>query len=174
MPQKLKYKSRYVYWDLIKQVVIDPQDIELYRHQGRLKLPNHLIRFDSVHEYKVYLQLCRIYGSNRIVRQYQLGILPSCRCHPRGKKWKVDFAIISPRNNDTYCLYVEAKGAFLPEFAHTLACLEVNNTTAFQQTFIVFSNNIPIKNQVVKSLLKTDFKHHLLTLNQLKERNNLL
>ena len=124
MPKKLKYKSRCVYWDLTKQVVIDPQDIKVYRQQGRLKLPNHLIRFDSVHEYKVYLELCRIYGANRIIRQYQLDILPPCFCYPKGKKWRVDFAILSSTSQGGYFCFVEAKGAFLPEFAHTLACLE--------------------------------------------------
>ena len=143
--------------------------VEKYREGSRLKLPPSIWRFDSQHEFKVYLQLCRMYGKDRIVRQYPIAIVPPSCCYPSGKVWRVDFAIrsgISPYNP---MLYLEAKGAFLTEFACVLSALEQYNIRKFYKVRIVFARELLVRNKVVKALLKSDFSKNLITLNELKK-----
>lgn len=174
MPTRPKYKAKHVFWDSKKEVVKNEHDINIYRCQGKLKLPEHIWRFDSCHEFKVYLELKRIYGADRIVRQYKLQILPPGDCYPKGKHWRVDFAVIGNKGAFSYDFFVEAKGAFLPEFATTLACLELHDINSFIRTFIVFNGTVPIKNQVVKALLKSAKTKRILTLQELEQSKTLL
>lgn len=162
-----KYKAKAVYYDSNKRVVMPKGIVEEYRTPRGLRLPDGVFRFDSQHEFKVYLELCRIYGADGIIRQRRVEIYPSGLCYPKGKTWKIDFAI---RNNDPYdpiAHYVEAKGAFLPEFAHTLASLERVDYDVFHSLYLVFPDSIPSGNRIIRSLMNSNYKHHLLTLEEL-------
>jgi hypothetical protein len=163
-----KYKAKAVFWDTEKQTVIDKSEVERYRVKNRLKLPNTIARFDSQHEFKVYLELCRMYGADRVIRQFPVEIFPKGICYPKGKHWKVDFAIKSNGRLPTIFAFVEAKGAFLPEFAHTLAALEWSEPDVFNSLIVVFGNSIPTENKVITSLLNSDFNCRLLTFKELQ------
>lgn len=165
-----KYKAKYVYWDLVKRVVLSPIDIEIYRCNDKLKLPERIVRFDSQHEFKVYLELCRMYASDLIKLQVPVEILPPCNCYPKGKRWRLDFAIINSKNRGVIDFYVEAKGMVHPEFPDNLAMLEINNPYEFEKLYIVFPQRIPNKTKVIKSLRDNGFDDAFMTLNQLKKR----
>ena len=173
MGRQPKYKARFVYWDSLKRVVINKFDAEAILRQNNRKLPKHIWRFDSQHEFKVYLELVRIFGADRIERQYHVNLFFPGKCYPNGKTWKCDFAIDNSPNKDEWTHFVEAKGAFLPEFATTLALVEDKETEIFDNLFIVFNGKPPLKNRVIKSLLKTDFKDHLLSLKELEKLTTL-
>ena len=173
MPKTPKFKAKPVFWDTKDKVVRSGIDIEIYRCHGKLKLPEHIWRFDSQHEFKVYLELVRIFGADRIKRQHLLTIIPRGKCYPNGKNWKVDYAILSDFEHIEYSHFVEAKGAFLPEFATTLALVEDKEPWAFDNLFVIFNAKPPANNRVIKSLLKTDFKDHLLSLKELEKSNQL-
>ena len=173
MPGKPKYKAKYVFWDSKNEVVKSEHDINIYRCQGKLKLPEHIWRFDSQHEFKVYLQLVRMYGVSRIIRQFKLSIIPPGTCYPKGKSWRVDFAITSVTPLGGYSHYIEAKGAFLPEFGTTLACLEANNKMAFDRTLVIFSQKPSAKNRVIKALMDSPFQESLLSLQDLEKLSKL-
>lgn len=164
-----KYKAKAVFWDTERQTVIDKSEVEKYRLKGNLKLPRTITRFDSQHEFKVYLELCRMYGVDKVIRQFPVEIFPKGICYPKGKYWKVDFAIKSNGRLPTIFAFVEAKGAFLPEFAYTLAALEWSEPTVFNSLIVVFGNSIPTKNKVITSLLNSDFDCRLLTFKELQE-----
>ena len=94
MPKRPKYKAKHVFWDVTNRIVAPDYRIEKYRKKGKLKLPPDIIRFDSQHEFYVYLELCRMYGVGRVARQVKLRIqYPTC-CYPNGKHWRVDFGIL--------------------------------------------------------------------------------
>ena len=168
-----KYAAKHVYWDTNKQIVLNVHDVEVYRCKGRLKLPLHYCRFDSQHEFKVYLELVRMYGEHRVKKQVSERILPSGRCYPNGKRWKIDFAVVNRSNPKVIDHYVEAKGVFLPSFGDTLAAFETNNPYRFKHLYLVFPREIPTHRQVVESLLDSDFCDRLLTLKDLKQLTEL-
>jgi hypothetical protein len=168
-----KYKAKAVFFDSIKRVVIDRNEIDKYRPGGKLKLPDGITRFDSQHEFKVYLELCRMYGQERVSRQHPVQIIPPGYCYPKGKNWKIDFYIDRDPTRFGSSLFVEAKGAFLPEFAHTLASFEQKNAHAFEKLIIVFGGIMPSYNKVVKALLDSDYGQNLLTLEELKQLSHL-
>lgn len=168
-----KYAAKHVYWDTNKQIVRSLHDVEIYRCNGKLKLPLHYFRFDSQHEFKVYLELVRMYGEHRIKRQVSERLLPSCRCYPRGKYWKIDFAITDLNNPKVIEHYVEAKGVFLPSFGDTLAAFETNNRYRFKHLYLVFPREIPIQRQVVRNLFNSDDCDRLMTLKDLKQLTEL-
>ena len=68
---------------------------------------------------------------------------------------------------------VEAKGLFLPEFANTLSQLEINQSSLFDKTIIVFSQSIPTEKRVVKALVNSSLSKKRITLNQLKKLKEL-
>lgn len=168
MATTLKYKAKAVFFDREKRIVIDPAEVCQYRAGKRLNLPSHIIRFDSQHEFGVYLELCRMYGAGRVVRQFPIQIYqPGC-CYPKGKMWKVDFAILTGGVSRTPFAFVEAKGAFLPEFGFTLAALEQLHPRLFGDLYIVFGASIPVRNEIVSSLFKTEADYRLFTLKEMK------
>ena len=171
---RTKYRAKHVFWDSLGRRTMNPQDIQSYRESGRLKLPSYIWRFDSTHEFKVYLELVRIFGAYRVVRQYALEVLPPSSCYPKGKTWRVDFAIASCVNQGGYNYYVEAKGAFLPEFATTLACLQLHNPFAFDKVHLVFPEKLPTTSKVLNSLKKTWHCNRLITLKELTKKQTLL
>lgn len=168
-----KYKAKAVFWDTKKETVIDKSGVERYRVKDRLKLPNTIARFDSQHEFKAYLELCRMYGADRVIRQFPVEIFPKGDCYPKGKYWKVDFAIKSAGQLASIANYVEAKGAFLPEFAYTLAALEWSEPDIFNSLVVVFSGSIPLENRMVCSLLNSNSDCRLLTLKELQRLSHL-
>ncbi|MEL6438691.1 MAG: hypothetical protein AAFQ80_05470 [Cyanobacteria bacterium J06621_8] len=172
MSKTPKYRSKHVFWDAINQVTISPDVAQELIKKNRNKRPENIWRFDSQHEFRVYLALIEIYGADRIIRQHKIVILPPSRCYPKGKNWRVDFAVTSKTPLGGYSFFVEAKGAFLPEFGSTLANLEQYDSMTFDRTYIIFDQKIPSDNKVVKALLNSDFKHHLLTLRTLKNRSS--
>jgi len=173
MSKAPKYKAKPVYWNSKFQSVMHEVDVEICRHEEKLKLPDYIWRFDSQHEFKVYLQLKRMYGVDRVERQVSIRIIPKCNCYPRGKHWKVDFAITKSALDRDITHLVEAKGAFLPKFASVLVNLEREEVKKFEKTIIVFSNKIPSKNLVVKALLKSFYSKNLITLSTLKKLDRL-
>lgn len=168
-----KYKAKPVFWDIKNQRVIDSTDINQYRIKFRLKLPHYIRRFDSQHEFKVYLELLRMHGVERVESQFPVIVIPSSYCYPSGKSWKIDFAIKSDCRWGGYSHFVEAKGAFLPEFAHTLASFEYRHDSKFMKLIIVFPNAIPLNNRVIKALSNSPFKKNLLTFEELKQLKTL-
>lgn len=173
MAQITKYRAKYVYWDVINGIVLGADKVEKYRTNGKLKLPEYIWRFDSQHEFKVYLELARIFGSNRVIRQLKLRIMPASSCFPSGKHWRVDFGILNESKDGGYCYYIEAKGACLPEFTNILANLELFNRIAFNHLWIVFAEQVPTENKVIKALTKTTHTSRLLTLKELKQLTTL-
>jgi hypothetical protein len=173
-PTVQKYRAKAVYWNLVTRTVVSAQTIEQYRVNDKLDLPKCIARFDSQHEFKVYLELVRMYGADSIIRQHPITIIEECCTYPKGKTWKIDF-LIQPSSGKLYVpKYVEAKGAFLPEFATTLAFLEMTSPELFERLFIVFGNKLPSGSQVLKNLLKSSMKDNLLTLPELKDLSRLI
>jgi hypothetical protein len=168
-----KFRAKVVYWNLVTKNVVSAQSVEQYRVNNRLKLPDCICRFDSQLEFKVYLELVRMYGAEKIIRQYPLEIFPESYCYPRGKVWKVDFAI--KRNASSYLpsLFVEAKGAFLPEFAVALAAFEALNPDDFDKVHIIFGNTFPKESRVFRNLLKCPIANQMMTINQLRKKVSL-
>lgn len=169
-----KYKAKYVYWDRDKRIVIDPRNLYRYKKGFNGKLPENIYRFDSQHEFKVYLELVRMYGDNRVVRQYPIEIISSGWCYPKGKKWKVDFVVLSSRYSQCPEFYIEAKGIITTEFTYILANLEEHQEDIFNGLVLVFPRDIPIKNKVIKSLLNSPFNEGIMTLQDFKKRTSLL
>ena len=168
-----KYKARAVFWDTKQEIVIDSSEVERYRIKDRLKLPEHITRFDSQHEFKVYLRLCWMYGEHRIKRQHPIEVVPPGRCYPKGKTWKVDFAITTSWSNPKISHYVEAKGALLPEFVNTLVQLEIAQPNVFEKLSIVFGRSIPTENKVIHSLSYRNHVPYFCTLEELKQLTHL-
>ena len=165
---KTKYTAKHVYWDRSLLRVINSSSLIDSASGSRKKLPENIIRFDSIHEFKVYRELTRMFGAACVDCQVKLNILLPCICYPNGKTWKVDFGVKYFDSVDEYAFYVEAKGVFLPEFGTTLAMLEQFDPDEFDKVRIVFSRAIPKDNRVVKALLKTSFKENLYTLSELE------
>ena len=164
-----KYKSVPVYWNSRDNTVLNPDAIAAYRNQKVTAIPRHIWKFDSQHEFKVYLQLVRMYGAKRIKRQYKLHVVKPGICYPNGKTWKADFIIKDLYHPNGIYRVVEAKGLFLPEFANTLVQLETNLPLLFKKTIIVFSQSIPLEKRVVKALWNSELCDNLITLPQLKK-----
>lgn len=163
-----KYKAKHVYWDAKNECAIGSTILEKYRVKNRLKLPEHIWRFDSQHEFRVYLELVRMYGSYYVLRQQPIEIIEPSYCYPKGKIWKVDFAVCSPNLGSGIIYFVEAKGCFLPEFAYTLSALEQIDFSEFRKLKVIFPSTIPKTNKVIKALLDSHFNQNLLTLSDLK------
>lgn len=169
-----KYGAKYVFWNNNSRTVISSEDANKLRSGKQNKLPEYIRRFDSRHEFKVYLELVRIYGYRRVRTQVSTSILPKGICFPRGKNWRIDFAITEFNSDYEYCVYVEAKGLITREFVYTLACLEAYKPSIFNNLALVFPNAIPVENSVIKNLNKSYLSDRLLTLKHLKNRTKPL
>ena len=136
------------------QRVINPGILEQYRKKDRILLPDGIHRFDSQHEFKVFLELKRMYGHYRIKKQVRTEIIPPGMCYPRGRKWKIDFAVRNFENPDIFNCFVEAKGLFIPEFGFCLAAL-------------------PRKNKILKSLFDNGWENRIMLLQDLQKMEYL-
>lgn len=114
-----------------------------------------------------------MFSVKTVVRQYPVEIIPPGCCYRLGKSWRIDFAIANSDPFLGFSHYVEAKGAFLPEFAHTLASFEARYDKRLTKLIIVFTDSIPKNNKVIKSLLDSPFRSNLLTLEELKQLKTL-
>ncbi|MGL5078969.1 MAG: hypothetical protein ACRDBG_24490 [Waterburya sp.] len=164
----LKYRSKTVFWDTHRRIVISKEKATSYCSNNQRKIPDYIFRFDSTLEFHVYLELFRIYGGSRIVRQYPLKIFPPSVCYPKGKTWKVDFAITHSKPSSDYHRFVEAKGIFVRENRITLAALEQVNPVAFNKLRIVFPRAIPVETDIIRAISNSDYQDMLLTLLDLK------
>ncbi len=173
MTNRLKYGSKQVFWDKRNRQVVNPLSIEKRPGTGKLILPDHIERFDSTLEFKVYQKLLDLYGEKRITRQYSLEIFPPGYCYPKGKYWRVDFAIRSIYTPPAFAQFVEAKGIVLPEFRHTLAALESHNELAFCKLRIVFAHELPGNSSFIKNLMKTDFDAQMYSLKHFEKLKRL-
>ena len=173
MIAQLKYGSQEVFWDTRKKEVITYYAAQKYRVRGRLKLPNHIERFPSVLEFNVYQKLVDLYGERRIVRQYPLVIMPPGCCYPKGKKWRVDFAIQWLPNSKDFVLFVEAKGALIAEFRHTLSALEAYDNAAFNKLRIIWGSGIPKHGVFIRNLLASEFRNQMYSFRQFENMSRL-
>lgn len=168
-----KNTAKPVFYNLKSQTVLTFEYVERYRENGKLKLPKDIHKFDSTHEFKVYLHLIRMYGVRRVMLQHRIPVVPKGLCYPGGKNWRVDFAINNYPNLHRIDYIVEAKGIFTTEFAYTLALLEQNDPESFSKLRVVFCKTLPTKNRIITALLKTDYRENLLTLSELKQLQRL-
>lgn len=158
-----KYKSKIVHWDAKQGGVISKREADALREGKRNRLPPYIYRFDSTLEFCVYIKLLNLFPPNRIKRQVPVELIPKGQCHPKGKTWKVDFAITYP-NKDSSMFYVEAKGRITPEFRNTLPILEHTNPEVFNKLILVFGSKIPHENRVIANLLSKKFISRIHTL----------
>lgn len=165
-----KYQAQRVYWDSKKRCVILQPDLCLHESPRSKKLPDYIYSFDSRHEFRVWLELVRIYGEHRVNRQVPVEIIPPCLCYPKGKKWKADFSIIDRFDRYKILNLVEAKGYLTIEFSYILASLELSDPFLFERLLIVFPKKPSTDKRIFQNLSKSEFAQNLLTFNQLKVR----
>lgn len=173
MPQKRKYRNKPVWWDTNERVVISQKKADSQRGGSNNRLPKHVVRFESTLEFETYLELCRMYPWQRIKLQYRVPIAQAGYLFPKGRTWRVDFAITEGLGTDRIKYFVESKGIWLPEFTYTLALFEQSNPQLFTRLRIVMKDEIPTRRRVVASLYDSNFRDNLLTLDQLKTLKQL-
>ena len=165
-----KYKAKHVWWDDLKKRVVHPIDVEAYRCGKKLMTPKSYFRFDSQHEFKVYLELVRQYGYERIIRQYEIQIISPGICYPNGRTWRVDFAITLKTDRNNIVELYEAKGLVTREFTYILPLLEIAEPKLFNSLNIVFPNKVPLQNKVIKAMAKSVLAENLITLKDLQKQ----
>lgn len=163
MAAKLKYKSVAVYWDGLKRRVITKDEVEKYRLGNKVRLPLHILYFSSRHEFTVYLELLKVFPSERIIVQYPVEVLPPSACYPRGKTWKIDFAVLSKGEEQKVIALIEAKGCVTVDFAFSIACFEQRNKSWFNKLWLVFDKSSKASHRLIKNLCKTDMRHRIVT-----------
>lgn len=166
-----KYSACKVHWHSDRKCVLSSLDLERVKDPKTSKLPKNIITFDSRHEFRVWLELCKIYGEHRVLLQTPIEIIPPGSCYPRGKKWKADFAIIDDDNRHTISHLVEAKGYVTMEFTFILSLIELHKPFLFERLMIVFPKAIPTDKKIIKNLNQSDFADNLLTFKQLQSQD---
>lgn len=148
-----KYKAGRVFYDCRKGKRIKITEINvLYRDKyGSLRLPFHVIAFDSQFEFKTYKELVKLYGSENIFCHYPVDVYPPGLCYPMGKTWKIDFAIWA-NGLKSNPFYVESKGVPTDYFLSMLAILEITNPQVFSNLYLVFDRKIS-SNRVIANLV---------------------
>ena len=174
MAVKNKYKAKPVYYDLVHNNVVSHLEIESYRIKGKLNTPPWIHRFDSQHEFKVYLKLVDMYEPEAVQLQIPILLFPKSFCHPNGKYWKVDFMVTNPKNLLEVLFYVEAKGIITKEFEFILSVLEHHDPDTFTNLHLVFPNKLPTNNRLLKSIQKTDFSQRIYTRPQFNRLQQIL
>ena len=169
----MKYKSCVVHWDSKAWRVIDKQDADKQRSGKQKRLPEHIYRFDSTLEFNVYLKLIKMYSVSRVKRQHPVLYIPPGECYPKGKLWKVDFAIRSSTYEHDYSFYIEAKGAITADFRDKMPILEHTNPEVFRRLFLIFGSRIPVKSKVVRNLLATKHIRQIYTLKKFQQLEKL-
>ncbi len=116
--------------------------------------------------------LIELFGCTAVKHQYPVDLLPPGRCHPKGKKWTIDFAIRPDKQFKRSLMLVEAKGYPTDTFLTNLSILEATNPNLFKSLFLIFERNIP-DNRMIANLRKTNIGAKVLTLQEFVERNSL-
>lgn len=173
MTEKRKYRNKPVYWDTEKRVTVSRAKAEAKKTYGQFRYPKNVLRFASTLEFNVYLELCRMYGSDNIHCQYPVLIANPGYLYPKGKTWRVDFAIAAVKDSDKITYFVEAKGLWLPEFTYTLSLLEQHDRNKFSRLRIIMGTEIPTERRVVASLYDSAFRNNLLVYEDLKQLRHL-
>lgn len=168
-----KYRAKKVYYNTSNRMMVSQAMIACYRHQGKLKLPSEILCFDSKFEFKVYRTLVDLFGSHAVICQYPIELIPSGQCYPSGKDWKIDFAIKPSLYAQKPSMLIEAKGVLTPGCISNLVTLELTHPEYFNALYLLFERALPTKNRVIRRLLKTDFQHRILLLEQFVEREVL-
>ena len=173
MTEKRKYRNKPVYWDTEKRRTVSRAKAEAKKTHGQFRFPKNVLRFASTLEFNVYLELCRMYGADNIHCQYPVPVANPGYLFPKGRTWRVDFAISAIKDSDNITHLVEAKGLWLPEFTYTLALFEQKAPSEFLKLRIVMGTEIPTERRVVASLYDSNFKNNLLVYEDLKQLRNL-
>ena len=148
-----KYSARGTYWHKSEQRCLSKTESNWYKaHKNQAQ---DIVYFDSLFELKVYRTLTQMFGFYAIEIKYSVFLLPKGRCHPRGKKWTIDFAVKPERQSERPLMLVEAKGFPTESFLAQLAVLEATNPAAFNSLFLIFDKEIP-PNRVLTNLKKTN------------------
>ena len=67
-------------------------------------------------------------------------------------------------------MLIEAKGVLTEACISNLVTLEVTHPEYFNALYLLFERALPTSNRVIGRLLKTDFQHRILLLEQFVER----
>lgn len=169
-----KYNSKVVFWNALKMCSVSKHEADSLRESKRKRLPDYIYRFDSTLEFRVYLALTKMYGASRVKRQISVPLIPHGICYPKGKAWKIDFAVVNSFDSSKYAFYVEAKGRITPEFRNVLPILEHTNPDVFNRLFLVFGTKIPTENRVVANLLQGKNHHRVHTLKSFSSLTRLI
>ena len=119
------------------------------------KFKERYTRFDSLFEMEVYGLLLKHFPKERIGLQVPIQLVPPCICFPKGKMWRVDFAIYSNEKPQTIIRLVEVKGMWMEAFTSNLALLELVAISAFKKLDIVVCE-IPKGKTIVKQFLDSN------------------
>ncbi len=147
-----KYSARGTYWHKSEQRCLTKTEAIWYK--ANKDSSQELVYFDSLFELKVYRTLTQMFGFYAIEIKYPVLLLPQGRCHPKGKKWTIDFAVKPERQSKRPLMLVEAKGVPTESFLAQLAVLEVTNPAIFKSLFLLFERQIPSK-KMITNLRKT-------------------
>jgi len=98
------------------------------------------ITFDSEYESKVYIELMKRYGSDKITPHFPLSIKPATEVF-KELNWAVDFKIEHVQE----VFYYEAKGLLTEEFRLKIQLLEWRQPEAYKRLFIVCPNNLRLR-----------------------------
>ena len=169
-----KYKAKLVYYSPSKNRQLTKNEIQAYKSYGINSGFADAIKFDSYHEYKVYLSLRNSYIISEVIPHPKIEILSKkdkLACFPTGKRWAVDF-IARGHHKETLML-VEAKGVITQEFPFILAMLEKYHRELFGKLWLVFPNRIP-KCYLIQNLLRRQNQPNMPRIVTLKQFQGLI
>lgn len=133
----------------------DLQEVYKTRACSVKEFTERYIRFDSMFEMEVYEALVKYFPKQQIGLQVPIQLLSPCVCFPRGKMWRIDFAIYSATKPRRIIRLVEAKGVWTNVFTMNLAILEQYNLHAFDTLDIVMQQ-VPAKKSIIKNISNSD------------------
>ncbi len=167
-----KYKANSTYWHIRERRTLTKQEADWYRKNQQPALD--ILYFASTFELVVYQHLIELFGFTAVIHQYPVDLLPPGRCHPKGKKWIIDFAIKPDKQLKRSLMLVEAKGYPTDTFLTNLSILEATNPNLFKSLFLIFDRNIPA-HRIITNLRKTNSyaQGKVLTLPEFVERYSL-
>ena len=141
-----KYKAQIVYYSPSKDRQLTKNEILAYKSYGINSDFADAIKFDSYHEYKVYLTLRNSYIISEVIPHFPIEILSKkdkLACFPTGKRWAVDF-IARGHHKETLML-VEAKGVITNALRAKVRSQKSeirNNNPKLVQSRLIYEENI--------------------------------
>lgn len=148
-----KYGAKGVYWNISQRRCLSKEEVRSYRSRNK-KSSNDLLYFASRFELNVYQHLIDLFGFHAVICQYPISLFPPGQCYPKGKQWRIDFAIKPNRCTKEPLMLIEAKGLPTEAFLTNLATLEALHPHLFNSLYLLFDKIIPQKNKVISNLLK--------------------